>query len=51
VDDVKKAVAKARKLGASVQVDYTEIGEGAGAQGGPAEFQGAHGPAGGPGSE
>ncbi|HEY5285300.1 MAG TPA: VOC family protein [Polyangia bacterium] len=27
VDDVKKTVAKARKLGASVQVDYMEIGD------------------------
>lgn len=27
VDDVKKTVAKARKLGAAVQVDYMEIGD------------------------
>jgi predicted enzyme related to lactoylglutathione lyase len=27
VDDVKKTVAKARKLGASVQVDYMDIGQ------------------------
>jgi uncharacterized protein len=26
VDDVKKAIAKARKLGAQIVVDYTEIG-------------------------
>ena len=27
VDDVKKTVAKARKLGATIQVDYMDIGE------------------------
>jgi len=27
VDDVKKTVAKARKLGAAIQVDYMEIGD------------------------
>jgi predicted enzyme related to lactoylglutathione lyase len=27
VDDVKKTVAKARKLGAEIQVDYMEIGD------------------------
>jgi hypothetical protein len=27
VDDVKRTVAKARKLGATVQIDYMDIGE------------------------
>ena len=27
VDDVKKTVAKARKLGANIQVDYMEVGD------------------------
>jgi predicted enzyme related to lactoylglutathione lyase len=27
VDDVKKTVEKARKLGANIQVDYMEIGD------------------------
>jgi predicted enzyme related to lactoylglutathione lyase len=27
VDDVKKTIAKARKLGAEVHIDYTEVGE------------------------
>ena len=27
VDDVKKTIAKARKLGANIQVDYMDIGE------------------------
>ena len=42
VDDVKKAVAKARKLGAGVVVEYMEIPEGMGSFGVVQDPTGAH---------